>query len=133
MCALLAGLETAGIYLLKLARQREQEWAVTFVGVVSAVLINVGLVPQFYEIYKLRDVVGVSYTFLAIDTAGAVFSFASLFFDNGGSINVLAAVSYGLLILEEGLIFLIGGVLKLRSLRRRRRSETVKVEESESY
>lgn len=101
----LAVLETAGIELLNLGLRNDVEWPVTFVGVISAVLINVGLIPQYYEIYKRNAVVGVSYLFLGIDCAGAVFSFMSLPFDQW---DILAAISYGLLVVEECGIFALG-------------------------
>ena len=102
---LLAGLEAAGIELLKLGLRNGVHWPVTFIGVISAVLINIGLLPQFWEIYKRKAVIGVSYVFLSIDCAGAVFSFLSLAFDEW---DILAAISYGLLVVEEVGIFAIG-------------------------
>lgn len=102
---LLAALETAGILLVRLGFKNGVHWPVTFIGVISAVLINIGLIPQYYEIYKRNAVIGVSYAFLGIDCAGAIFSFLSLPFDKW---DILAAISYGLLIVEEVLIFALG-------------------------
>ncbi len=76
--SLCAGLETAGILLLKLGQRNGVTWPVTLVGVMSAILINIGLIPQYWEIYKLKAVIGVSYLFLTVDMAGAIFSFISL-------------------------------------------------------
>jgi hypothetical protein len=36
--------------------------------------------PQYWEIYQLKEVVGISLTFMAVDMLGGVFSFLSLFF-----------------------------------------------------
>ncbi|ORY80479.1 PQ loop repeat-domain-containing protein [Protomyces lactucae-debilis] len=116
--ASLAGLEVAGIELLKLGRRNEVEWPVTLVGVCSAVLINIGLLPQYWEIYKRRAVIGVSYFFLSVDTAGAVFSFIAVALADEW--DVLAAVSYGLLALEELVIFALGFAFWLRDRRRRK-------------
>lgn len=113
--ALLAGLEVAGIELLKLGIRNGVHWPVTLIGVISAVLINIGLLPQFWEIYKRNAVIGVSYTFLSIDCAGAIFSFLSLPFD---AWDILAAISYGLLIVEEVCIFSLGLAFWLRDRRR---------------
>lgn len=49
-------------------------------GIVGAVLIVVGLVPQFYEIWRFNEVKGISLWFLAIDCSGGVFSLLSLVF-----------------------------------------------------
>lgn len=46
----------------------------------GAVLIVVGLVPQYYEIWRFKEVKGISLLFLAIDCAGGVFSLLSLVF-----------------------------------------------------
>lgn len=121
--AVLGGLEVAGIELLELGLRRGIHPPVTFVGVCSAVLINVGLVPQYWEIYRRRAVVGVSFLFLSIDCAGAVFSFLSLPFD---AWDILAAISYGLLVVEEVGIFLLAAAFWLRDRRRRSTSGTEK-------
>lgn len=113
---LLAGLEVAGIELLYLGQRNGVVWPITLVGVLSAVLINIGLLPQYWEIYKRNAVIGVSFTFLAIDCAGAVFSFLSLPFDRW---DILAAVSYGLLIVEEVGIFSLGIAFWLRDRKTR--------------
>ena len=36
--------------------------------------------PQYWEIYRLKEVVGISLVFMAIDILGGIFSFSSLFF-----------------------------------------------------
>jgi uncharacterized protein with PQ loop repeat len=133
--AALAGLEAAGIELLKLGRRNHVEWPVTLVGVLSAVLINIGLIPQYYEIYKRRAVVGVSYFFLSVDTAGAVFSFIAVALADEW--DILAAVSYGLLAVEELVIFVLGFAFWLRDRRRRREhqgdQEEAEIEEVGSF
>lgn len=54
--------------------------------------INAGIVrPQYYEIYQLREVVGISMSFMAVDILGGVFSLASLFFRT--ELDRLAVVS----------------------------------------
>lgn len=123
--ALLAGLEAAGIELLYLGIRNGVHWPVTMVGILSAVLINIGLVPQFYEIWKRNAVIGVSFLFLSIDCAGAVFSFMSLPFDEW---DIVAAISYGLLIVEEFLLFALGIGFWLRD---RKHGKTVDEEASE--
>jgi len=115
--AVLAALEAAGIELLKLGLRNGVHWPVTLVGVISALLINIGLLPQYWEIYKRNAVIGVSFLFLAIDCAGAVFSFLSLPFDEW---DILAAISYGVLIVEEVGIFALGIGFWLRDRKRRK-------------
>ena len=77
-------------------------------GILTAVCLKGGMIPQYYEIYKNHfKVIGISYLFLCIDLFGALFSFASLLFQQW---DWLAAVSYGLLALLEMGIFAIGGL-----------------------
>jgi hypothetical protein len=47
--------------------------------------------PQYWEIYRLKEVVGISLTFMAVDILGGIFSFLSLFFRD--SLDVAAFVS----------------------------------------
>ena len=54
--------------------------------------------PQYYEIYRLRRVVGVSYVFMSIDALGGVFSVLSLAFREKW--DVTASISYTLIIVR---------------------------------
>jgi hypothetical protein len=61
-------------------------------GVLSAVLIAGGLLPQYWEIYVRREVTGVSYTFILIDMLGGLLNDLSLAFSK--EFDKLAAASY---------------------------------------
>lgn len=74
------GFEVGFYFLCKLGEHRGNSAGTKTMGVVGAVLIVVGLVPQFYEIWKFKEVKGISLLFLAIDCAGGVFSLLSLVF-----------------------------------------------------
>ena len=60
-------------------------------GILSAVLLAGALLPQYWEIYRLGEVKGISMTFMAVDMAGGVFCILSLVFKE--SIDILATVS----------------------------------------
>lgn len=47
--------------------------------------------PQYWEIYKYREVIGISLLFMVVDILGGVFSFLSLFFRN--HLDIAAFVS----------------------------------------
>ena len=53
--------------------------------------MNADVRPQYWEIYKLKEVKGISMTFMAIDIAGGLFSVLSLIFRD--DFDVAAAVS----------------------------------------
>lgn len=48
--------------------------------------------PQYWEIYKYREVIGISLLFMVVDILGGVFSFLSLFFRN--DLDIAAFVSF---------------------------------------
>jgi hypothetical protein len=50
--------------------------------------------PQYYEIYKFREVIGISIIFMTVDMLGGVFNLLSLIFKT--EIDALAAISYSL-------------------------------------
>lgn len=74
------GFEVGFYFLCKLGEHRGNSASTKTMGIVGAVLIVVGLVPQYYEIWKFKEVKGISLLFLAIDCAGGVFSLLSLVF-----------------------------------------------------
>ncbi|RXW17770.1 hypothetical protein EST38_g8071 [Candolleomyces aberdarensis] len=96
--------------------------AVKFFGVLSCILISVALFPQYYEIYKLKAVIGISLVFIAIDMLGGLLNDLSLVFSE--RFDVLAAISYTLVIVLDAVIFVCAGAFKFLAWRRRRRGET---------
>lgn len=60
------------------AVQKDRHWAVTLVGVISAVLLCAGVLRHYYDIYVHRTVRGISFIFVGIDAAGDVFSLVSV-------------------------------------------------------
>ena len=106
MSSSLAGLGLAGlfgavegvlIYFARPAYQRGVEWPITTLGIVAAIVLAVGLLPPYWELYKRggrvvgismfaiishtvyrTDVVALDFVFLSIDFAGALFSLLSL-------------------------------------------------------
>lgn len=70
--------------------------AVRFFGAFAATLIGIGLLPQYVEIIKRKEVVGISLVFLTVDILGGLFSDLSLIFRS--HFDVVAALSYTLVI-----------------------------------
>ncbi len=58
--------------------------------------------PQYIEIYRLHEVIGISLVFMAIDILGGVFSFMSLFFRD--SLNIAGLVRYSLFPFRDSFI-----------------------------
>ncbi|KAK7202972.1 PQ loop repeat-domain-containing protein [Myxozyma melibiosi] len=56
-------------------------WPILMIGVFAALCLIGGLIPPYFELAKQHGrVVGLSLIFLCIDSSGAIFSFASLWF-----------------------------------------------------
>jgi len=85
---------------------------VRFIGILSSTLISTALLPQYYEIYKHRAVLGISLPFMFIDLLGGVFSILSLVFKR--HIDVLAAVAYALVVVMDGLVLVLAMLLNPR-------------------
>lgn len=51
-------------------------------GIIATVVLSLGLFPPYYELAKRNGrVIGINFVFLAMDSAGAVFSMASMLVD----------------------------------------------------
>ena len=116
-CLVAGGMEAAFFFLCRLGEDRGTDAGTKTMGIAGAVLIVGGLVPQYYEIYRLREVKGISFVFLAVDCSGGVFSLLSLVFKS--YFDGIAAANYiGIVVLELG-IFLLAALLNPRARKRR--------------
>ncbi|KAJ7499699.1 PQ loop repeat-domain-containing protein [Mycena latifolia] len=95
--------------------------AIQFFGLFSSVLLSLGLVTQYYEIYQRREVVGLSIAFMTVDFLGGVFSDLSLVFKS--EFDTIAAITYSLVVVMDGVVILAAIILNPRARRRREREE----------
>ncbi|KAJ7056505.1 PQ loop repeat-domain-containing protein [Mycena amicta] len=103
---------------------------VQFMGIMSSVLISLALIPQYGEIYRMREVVGISITFMVVDALGGIFSDLSLVFRD--HFDVIAGTTYSLVVILDGLVILAALILNPQAAKRRRRlSETPGVRDIE--
>ncbi|KWU42827.1 hypothetical protein RHOSPDRAFT_35667 [Rhodotorula sp. JG-1b] len=120
--ALGGGVEAGLIFGTKALQDDGNERLNTATGVLAAVLIIAGLLPQYWEVWKYKAVVGISLIFLSIDLLGGVWSLLSLVFAPP-PFDPLAAVSYSSVVVLEVGIFLLAVVLNPRYHRRERERE----------
>ncbi|KAJ7730016.1 hypothetical protein DFH07DRAFT_849448 [Mycena maculata] len=123
---LVGGFEAGMVFALRSAYNARTEaglHGVQFLGIFSSVLISLALLPQYLEIWRLREVVGLSVLFMAVDMLGGVFSDLSLAF-KGGEFNVIAAVTYTLVVGLDGIVILAALILNPRAEKRRRLAGT---------
>lgn len=126
---LAAGLEVAFTYLCRLGEDRGTSAGTKVMGIAGAAIIVLGLLPQYYVIWRMKEVKGISLIFLGVDSAGAVFSLLSLAFKT--SFDGIAAANYlGILLLEIG-IFVLTCVLNPRAKRRRQHEQHQREQEAQ--
>ncbi|CAD6927811.1 unnamed protein product [Tilletia caries] len=113
------GLELACISICKgLPTLESREAATKMMGSIGAIGLTAGMIPQYVEIWRLKEVRGISLVFLAIDTAGGVFALLSLAFKE--RFDYIGALNYvGVVGLELG-IFVLALILNPRRARARR-------------
>ncbi|KAI0258941.1 PQ loop repeat-domain-containing protein [Gloeopeniophorella convolvens] len=119
LLVLLGALEAGCVFALRPAYRRGTpagKAATRFFGILSAALVSPALLPQFWEIRRHRAVVGLSLAFMAVDCAGGVFSDLSLLFRR--EFDVVAGVTYSLVVVLDGLVLVLAAVLNPRAKRR---------------
>ncbi|EPB86077.1 hypothetical protein HMPREF1544_07153 [Mucor circinelloides 1006PhL] len=79
-CLFFAGLEVGLVFAFKKAEKVENQGAIHFFGILPVVTILGGFLPQYYEIFREKRVIGISHLFLAMDFFGSMFSTISLAF-----------------------------------------------------
>ncbi|CAO3635730.1 unnamed protein product [Mucor fragilis] len=79
-CLFFSGLEIGLVFAFKKAEQVENQGAIHFFGILPVVTILGGFLPQYYEIFRDKRVIGISHLFLAMDFFGSIFSTISLAF-----------------------------------------------------
>ncbi|CAB4435978.1 unnamed protein product [Rhizophagus irregularis] len=100
---LLTGIEVGSVYGIRYANMRNINWPEMVSGIIPAVLLVIGLVPQFIKIYQLKRVIGISMIFMAFDMLGAFFSVLSLVF-RPPPFDTLASFTYISVFTLDGLI-----------------------------
>lgn len=117
--AILGGFEAGMVFAVRPAVNKGNDRPVTFFGVMASIILAVGLLPQYGEIIRFREVKGISMFFITIDMLGGVFSLLSLVFRE--KFDVLAAVAYSLVVVLDGVVIILAVILNPRAERRRRR------------
>ncbi|TFK39954.1 PQ loop repeat-domain-containing protein [Crucibulum laeve] len=122
-------LETVFVFVLRPSHDRGQHTATDFFGIFASVLISVALFPQYWEIYKHKEVVGISLVFISIDILGGIFNDLSLVFKE--EFDIIAAVCYSLVVVLDGVILIAAMILNpLARGRRRREAEMAALEDT---
>ncbi|OSD04843.1 hypothetical protein PYCCODRAFT_1443652 [Trametes coccinea BRFM310] len=116
---LFAGFEVGMIFAIFPSYRAGNTAPVEFFGIFSTILIGAALLPQYYEIYKYKEVVGISLLFMTVDLMGGVFNDLSLAFKD--HFDVVAGVTYSLVVVLDGIVILCALILNPIARRRRKR------------
>ena len=84
VACIMGGVQAALIAALHIAKEKQLQWSVTLMAVLSAALLAAllaaGVLRHYWDIYVHRTVRGISFLFVGIDAAGDVFSLVSVLF-----------------------------------------------------
>lgn len=131
--SILAGLQVGLVYACRASLAAGNDWVLLVMGILPAVIIAIGLFPQYWEIYKTKQVVGISITFLQVDIWGGIFSIISLCFRP--QFDYLAMATYLAVIILDGGIVMIKVAYDLQLWReerqKRRQDEEMRIEAKE--
>ncbi|KAI0705221.1 PQ loop repeat-domain-containing protein [Cytidiella melzeri] len=119
LLVVLGGFEAGMIFAIRPAYHKGNHKPVQFFGIMSSILLSSALFPQYYEIYKHHEVIGISLPFMAIDLLGGLFSVLSLVFKP--TFDIIAGVAYSCVVVLDGIVILLALILNPLAARRRRR------------
>lgn len=96
-------LEVGLIVWLRPLYRDGKEWPMLIVGILASILLAVGLIPPYFELWKRKGrVVGINFIFLATDCLGAVLSMLSVVV---GTMDVMSMILYAIVVFLELGIF----------------------------
>jgi len=112
------GLEVGFRFAVQENLDHGHDGLLTFCAVFGAILITAGFIPQYLQIWRHAEVMGISLIFMAVDMSGALFSLLSLCFKT--QFYAVAALTYiSVLVFDGGIVF-CAFVLNPRAQRKRR-------------
>lgn len=114
--AILGGFEVGSVYALWAGERNGVNWPKQMYGWITSALLVAGLMPEYWEIYKHKAVVGISVMFMVVDILGGIFSGVSLFFRE--ELDYTALAQYMLVVVFDGIVVLLVPILNPRAKRR---------------
>nr|XP_019013529.1 uncharacterized protein I206_01598 [Kwoniella pini CBS 10737]OCF52310.1 hypothetical protein I206_01598 [Kwoniella pini CBS 10737] len=112
------GFEAASIIGLLVTQRHDITIPAQVYGYMSSITCVIGLLPQYYEIYKEKEVTGLSYPFVCTNAMGGIFYMISLFFRP--SLDISAMVIYVLSAVMMLLVVILALILNPRAAKKRK-------------
>ncbi|WWC61121.1 uncharacterized protein I303_103700 [Kwoniella dejecticola CBS 10117] len=116
-----AGFEIGSIFGLLAAKDNGTEIPMVVYGYMSSALSFLGLLPQYHEIYRTKEVTGLSFAFIFTDIVGALVFILSLFFR--AKLDISAFVMYAVTAAMVIVLVVLALILNPRAAKRRRLRE----------
>ena len=88
----IGGIEVGLYFALRVARDRDTHWPMTLMAVLAAILLAIGVLRYYWEIYLSRSIQGISFLFVCTDAGGDIVSILALVF--APRIDVVGMVIY---------------------------------------
>ncbi|KAF4610756.1 hypothetical protein D9613_006898 [Agrocybe pediades] len=114
-------LEFVLVLTIRPSHDRGKHTAADALGILSSVLVSVALFPQYWEIYKYKEVIGISMLFITVDILGGVFNLLSLVFKE--KFDAIAAVTYAAVVVLDSVIVVAALILNPKARKRRVRDD----------
>ncbi|KAJ7464410.1 PQ loop repeat-domain-containing protein [Mycena latifolia] len=130
---LVGGFEAGMVFALRHAYEARTDAGVRgvqFLGIFSSVLIALALLPQYVEIWRHREVVGISILFMLVDMLGGVFSDLSLAFKD--KFDAIAGVTYTIVVVMDAVVIIAALILNPRAAKRRRTENVAEMGEADA-
>lgn len=123
----MGGIQAALIIALRIGKSRHIDWPLTLMAVLSALLLALGVLRHYWDIYVHRSVRGISFIFVAIDAGGDLFSLVSVVFQP--KLDIQGMVIYATeLVLWLG-VFACGAYFNLRPWLKQRSAKSKEMTE----
>jgi len=127
-----AGFEVGMVFAVQSTKRdgAVNQQVLRFFGICSSIIISVALFPQYYEIWRLDEVMGISISFMIVDLLGGVFSDLSLIFK--ADFDIIASITYTLVIVLDAIVIVLALILNPRANRRRKLAAQLAAANAES-
>lgn len=121
---LIGGVEAALYFALTVAHRKRLEWPLMLMAILAAILLALGVLRYYWDIYKFKSTQAISFLFVGIDAAGDLTSLLALVFEP--RVNILGMVIYSTelcLWIGIGILGIYFGLWKWISEKRRGRKD----------
>ncbi|KAF9164258.1 hypothetical protein DFQ26_001639 [Actinomortierella ambigua] len=101
----MAAVEASAYFSTKAGLDNDVEGTIEAAGILPVILLGIGFLPQYVDIFRDRSVVSVNMVFIVCDALGSIFSIISLAFRD--VFDLLAALNYVMVLICDLIVVLL--------------------------